>query len=64
MGDLSFLKNKKNVTNLFVTLKTQFNNHMSKYFERITEEENLTELFTQKNSLNEEVAKYVFGINF
>ncbi|XP_025195150.1 uncharacterized protein LOC112594546 [Melanaphis sacchari] len=57
MGDISFLKSKRNVTNLLTTLKTQINNLMSKHFEQIIEEENLSELFTKKNSLNEEEAK-------
>lgn len=35
---------------------------MSKYFKQIIEEENLLELFTKKNSLSEEVAKYVLFI--
>lgn len=57
MGDISFLKSKRNVTNLLTTLKTQINSLMSKHFEQIIEEENLSELFTKKNSLNEEEAK-------
>lgn len=59
MGDISFLKSKRNVTNLLTTLKTQINSLMSKHFEQIIEEENLSELFTKKNSLNEEEAKYI-----
>lgn len=35
---------------------------MNKYFKQIIEEENLLELFTKKNSLNDEVAKYVLYI--
>ncbi|XP_003244254.1 uncharacterized protein LOC100575854 [Acyrthosiphon pisum] len=57
MGDISFLKSKRNVTNLLSTLKTQIRNLMSKHFEQIIEEENLSELFTKKNALNEEEAK-------
>lgn len=60
MGDISFLKSKKNATNLLSTLKTQLYNNMSNNFERIIEEENLCELFEEKSSLNEETAKYVF----
>jgi len=59
MGDISFLKSKRNVTNLMSTLKTQIRNLMSKHFEQIIEEENLSELFTKKNALNEEEAKYI-----
>lgn len=59
MGDISFLKSKRNVTNLLSTLKTQIRNLMSKHFEQIIEEENLSELFTEKNELNEEEAKYI-----
>jgi len=59
MGDISFLKSKRNVTNLLSTLKTQIRNLMSKHFEQIIEEENLSELFTKINALNEEEAKYI-----
>jgi len=59
MGNISFLKSKRNVTNLLTTLKSQISNLMSKHFEQIIEEENLSELFTKKNSLNEEEAKYI-----
>lgn len=34
---------------------------MSKHFEQIIEEENLSELFTKNDTLNEELAKYVFN---
>ncbi|XP_022160013.1 uncharacterized protein LOC111026264 [Myzus persicae] len=57
MGDISFLKSKRNVTNLLSTLKTQISNLMSRHFEQIIEEENLSELFTKKIALNEEEAK-------
>lgn len=59
LGDISFLRSKKNATNLLSTLKTQLYNHMSKNFETIIEDENLCELFEEKNSLNEETAKYI-----
>jgi len=59
MGDISFFKSKRNVTNLLSTLKTQISSLMSKHFEQIIEEENLSELFTKKNALNEEEAKYI-----
>lgn len=62
LGDISFLKSKRNVANLFSTLKTQLNYHMSETFKQIIEEENLSELFTNKNTLLEEDAKYVFTI--
>jgi hypothetical protein len=60
LGDISFLRSKKNATNLLSTLKTQLYNNMSNNFERIVEDENLCELFEEKSSLNEEIAKYVF----
>lgn len=59
MGDISFFKSKRNVSNLLSTLKTQISNLMSKHFEQIIEEENLSELFSKKNALNEEEAKYI-----
>lgn len=60
LGDISFLRNKKNATNLLSTLKTQLYDHMSKNFETIKEDENLCELFDEKSSLDEKTAKYVF----
>ncbi|XP_015370525.1 PREDICTED: uncharacterized protein LOC107166392 [Diuraphis noxia] len=57
MGDISFLKSKRNVSNLLSTLKTQISNLMSKHFEQIIEEENLSELFAKKNTLKEEEAR-------
>lgn len=59
MGDISFFKSKRNVSNLLSTLKTQINILMSKHFDQIIEEENLSELFSKKNALNEEEAKYI-----
>lgn len=50
------------MANLLFTLKTQFSNHMTKYFKQIIDEENLLELFTKKNALNEEISKYVLFI--
>lgn len=47
------------MTNLLSILKTQFNNHMSKTFKQIIQEENLCEIFKQKDTLEEEEAKYV-----
>jgi len=56
---MSFLKNKKNALNLFHALKTHTNNRMSKHFEQIIEEENLSELF-KKRIENEE--KFVLNL--
>lgn len=64
MGDISFLKRKKNLTNLFTTLKTQINKDMVKYFELIIEDENLSKLFAEKDVLNREETKYVCNKNF
>jgi len=59
LGNLSFLKNKKNVANLYATLQSQFNNRMGSSFKRIIDDENVCELFTEKNGLNiEEQKKY------
>lgn len=57
LGDLSFLKNKKNVANLYATLQSQFNDRMGSSFEKITESENLWELFNENNELNQEEQK-------
>lgn len=59
LGNLSFLKNKNNLTNLMCTLKTQLSSHMTKHFDQIIIDENLSELFTKKNALTEEDAKYI-----
>lgn len=58
IGDISFLKRKKNLTNLFSTLKTQINTDMIKLFELIIEDENLSELFGEKTVLNIEETEY------
>lgn len=50
------------MANLLFTLKTQLSNTMSKCFKQTIEEENLLELFNKKNSLTEEVKKYVLFI--
>lgn len=60
LGDISFSNNKKNLTNLLSTLKSQFYEHMSKNFEQLIKEENVSELFSKNKSLTEEEAKYVF----
>ncbi|XP_050537779.1 uncharacterized protein LOC126903589 [Daktulosphaira vitifoliae] len=58
--EISFLKNKNNVTRLFSTLKTNIYSTMNKQFEEITQDENLAELFSNKKSLTEmEAEKYV-----
>jgi len=61
LGDLSFLKNKKNVENLYSTLKSQFNTHMSTNFEKVIVDENVSELFTEKTVLSENEKKYIFN---
>ncbi|VVC37830.1 Hypothetical protein CINCED_3A011903 [Cinara cedri] len=60
LKDLSFLKNRKNATNLLNALKTQLNYLMNYHFQEIIKEENVYELFTEKNELDEEEAnKYL-----
>lgn len=57
--NVSFLKKRTNITNLLSTLKTSLNNHMSKSFERIIVDENVKELFANKNVLDKEEETYV-----
>lgn len=64
LRDISFSKNKKNLTNLLSVLKSQFYEHMSKNFEQLLKEENVSELFSKKKLLTEEETKYVFKFFF
>lgn len=61
LGDISFLRSKKNSMNLFSTLKSSAQSYMSRQFDEIMEEENLSELFAKKNSLTPEEVEYVFN---
>jgi len=61
LGDLSFLKNKKNVANLYATLQSQFNSNMGKSFEKILVDENVSKVFTENTVLGENKQKYIFN---
>lgn len=61
LGDLSFLKNKKNVANLYATLQSQFNSNMGKSFEKILVDENVSKVFTENTILGEKEEKYIFN---
>lgn len=60
MGDTSFLKSNKTVTNILSALKMQMYNSMTKAFEENIKEENLTELF-KKEALTEQESKYIIS---
>ncbi|XP_050422859.1 uncharacterized protein LOC126834748 [Adelges cooleyi] len=60
LGDISFLKNKQNMTRLFSTLKTNIHSTMSQQFDVIVQDENVPEIFAKKNELTkEEAEKYI-----